>query len=125
MLLVPSYVAKSNIHGVGVFAATFIPKDTRVWEFTEGVDMVIPRQGLDAFPEPFRTWLRMYCYAHEEGLYILCGDNAKFMNHSPEANCDDSTRVYTTTRRDIAPGEELTCDYALFDLDYTYHSLQG
>lgn len=49
-------------------------------------------------------------------MLVLCGDNARFMNHSFEPNCDDRTGV-TFALRDILAGEELTCDYRVFDLE--------
>jgi SET domain-containing protein len=39
------------------------------------------------------------------------------MNHSFDPNCDDGSGSYTVAIRDIAEGEELTCDYRLFDRD--------
>lgn len=55
------------------------------------------------------------------GLYVLCGDDARFFNHSEDPNCfdfySDEEQDLTAARRDIRTGEELTCDYALFDLD--------
>lgn len=38
------------------------------------------------------------------------------MNHSFEPNCDDRGHV-TRALRDIAEGEELTCDYRNFDAE--------
>jgi len=37
------------------------------------------------------------------------------MNHADAPNCDDSGDTFTVARRDIAAGEELTCDYRSFD----------
>jgi SET domain-containing protein len=38
------------------------------------------------------------------------------MNHSEEPNCDDIGSYITLAARDIQPGEELTCDYRVFDV---------
>ena len=38
----------------------------------------------------------------------------EYMNHSCDSNLWMSSDVTLSTRRDIEPGEELTCDYALF-----------
>jgi hypothetical protein len=59
----------------------------------------------------------MYCYLSPEGIYVFCGDNAKFMNHSTDPNCDDPEGRYTVANRDIEAGEELTSDYTTFDLE--------
>jgi hypothetical protein len=39
------------------------------------------------------------------------------MNHADEPNCDDSGQAATITLHPIGAGEELTCDYRLFDLE--------
>lgn len=66
----------------------------------------------------------MYCYKSRiSGLYLLCGDHARHMNHSDAPNCGElhtrfSPESKTVALRDIASGEELTEDYASFeDLD--------
>ena len=115
MLRIPTYVAPSPIAGVGLFAATDLPAGAIIWEYTEGVDRRLTSGELAAVPESFRTWLSHYLYLDEAGLYVLCGDNAKYMNHADDPNCDDSGEVFTVTRRAVRAGEELTCDYRLFD----------
>jgi SET domain-containing protein len=115
MLRVPTYVASSKIAGVGLFAATDLPANAVIWEYSDGVDWKIAPSELMLFPEPFQSRLRHYLYQEDTGVYVLCGDNAKYMNHSEEPNCDDSGGEYTVTTRAIRAGEELTCDYRLFD----------
>lgn len=117
MLQIPTYVGPSKIAGVGLFAGTDLDEGTVIWEFTPGVDWEIAPKDLDRFPEPYRSRLRHYLFRDDSGVYILCGDNAKFMNHEDDPNCDDSDHLHTVTRRPIQAGEELTCDYRQFDLD--------
>jgi SET domain-containing protein len=117
MLRVPTYVAPSSISGVGLFAATDLPANSIIWEYSEGVDWKISPSELILFPEPFQSRLRHYLYQEDSGVYVLCGDNAKYMNHSDQPNCDDTGAKYTVTTRAIKAGEELTCDYRLFDLE--------
>jgi len=114
---VATVVKASPIQGVGVFAAQFIPANTVIWDFTSGVDWKLAPAEIASFPQPFQSRLRRYCYLDEDGVYVLCGDNAKFMNHSEAPNCDDRGSV-TSAIRDIQPGEELTCDYRLFDMEF-------
>ena len=115
MFRVPTYLAASRIQGLGAFTSVAIPAGTLIWEFTPEVDWRFSPEELDAFPNPYRTRLRQWCYQEESGLFVLCGDNAKFMNHSGDPNCDDDGE-YTTAARDIAAFEELTCDYRRFDV---------
>lgn len=115
MLRVPTFVAPSPIAGVGLFAATDLPAGTIIWEFTEGVDWRISPEEFALFPEPYRSRLRHYVYEEEDGAFVLCGDNGKFMNHAESPNCDDPEGAYTVTNRHVRAGEELTCDYRAFD----------
>ncbi len=116
MLLVPTYVGRSTIHGFGVFTAVPIAGGTLIWEFTPDVDLRLPPEDLDLLPDALQSKMRSYCYREPSGLYVLCGDNAKFMNHSVDPSCDDSGE-YTRAKRALRPGDELTCDYRLFDVD--------
>ena len=115
MFRVPTYLHESSIHGVGVFTPLPIARGTTIWEFTPRVDWELTPEELEQFPEPYRTRIRAFCYLDDRGIFVLCGDNARFMNHSAKPNCDDSGEV-TITSRGIEPGEELTCDYRSFDV---------
>ena len=117
MLRVPTYLAPSPIAGMGLFSSRSLPPGEVIWEFTEGVDWRISPTELELFPEPFKARLRHYVYLEESGFFVLCGDNGKFMNHSDTPNCDDPDGAHTVTRRRIKAGEELTCDYRLFDVE--------
>ena len=117
MFSIPTYLERSPIHGMGVHAAVPIAKGEIIWTFTPGVDWEIEPEVMEQFPEPFQERLRAYSYLDESGLYVLCGDNARFMNHSDTPNCDDSGGQHTVAMRDIEEGEELTCDYRTFDLE--------
>lgn len=124
MFLVPTYLAESRIHGMGAFASEPIEEGQIVWEFTEGVDWRIPPEVMERFPEPYQGRLREWSYLDESGVYILCGDNAKFMNHADRPNCIEGAR-FTRAARAIRVGEELTCDYRTFDVEAARHGLQG
>jgi SET domain-containing protein len=113
---VPTVVRPSPIQGFGVFAASPIPAGTVIWEFTPGVDWRFTPDEFAAMPEPWLGALRRWCYRDEDDTHVLCGDAAKFMNHSDDPNCDDRGGT-TITWRDIEAGEELTCDYRGFDVD--------
>lgn len=115
MFLIPTFTRHSSIHGVGVFAAADFNAGTQLWAFTEGVDWRITPDEFSLFPEPYRTRLSDWIYQTDSGIYVLCGDSAKFMNHSFTPNCED-LEAGTFALRDIAAGEELTCDYRVFDM---------
>ncbi len=117
MLRVPTFVAPSPIAGLGLFSGVDLPAGTVVWEYREGVDWLLTPEEVEAFPEPFRSRMRHYLYLEESGLYVLCGDAGKFMNHADDPNCEDPEGPVTLTRRPVRAGEELTCDYRAFDMD--------
>jgi SET domain-containing protein len=121
MLLVRTRLEKSAVHGIGLFADQFIPKGTTLWRFHPTVDTKHSLDQLSEVAPPSLEQLRRYTYREKySGLYVLCGDDARFFNHAKNPNCidvDDGQEGITVAVRDIQPGEEMTCDYALFDLD--------
>jgi len=119
MLLVPTYVAPSKIHGVGVFAAESIPAGALMWRFEPGIDLIISPEHAETLPQVFRDFLEVYAYISDQfpGGYVLSCDHARFLNHSSDPNTDNSSLV-ALARREIAAGEEITCDYGEFCVSY-------
>jgi len=111
LLLIEHYVAPSSIHGLGVFAASFVAKGTKVWVFHPAVDRVIPVSELAELPDHVIERLE----AHSEYLpwchsLRVAADGDYYMNHSDDPNLEDNgDKVFA--RRDIHIGEELQCDY--------------
>ena len=126
MLLVKTTRGPSRIDGTGLFAAEFIAKGTRIWEFREGVDQRFDESYLAQFAEDEKGRLLTHCYRNPgSGMYVLCGDDAKYINHSEAPNTEDigfeegilNGEGITIAARDIFPGEEIVSDYASFDSD--------
>jgi len=115
MLLVKTVLKASPIHGLGVFAAEHIIAGTVVWTFREGFDFRVSEESVAALPEIARDKLLHYS-AKWGGGYVISADDARFLNHSTDANlrtmddpdCDIAIR-------DIEIGEELLEDYREFD----------
>ncbi|HEX8821397.1 MAG TPA: SET domain-containing protein [Archangium sp.] len=115
MLRVKAHIAPSGIHGIGLFAGEPIPTGTVIWEFEPPVDQRFTPEEVARMSPEMKMFLSRYAYS-ERGTLVLCGDHARFMNHSPTPNCgNDSTRKFTLALRDIAPGEELTDNYATME----------
>lgn len=108
----PTYLAESAIHGLGVFAGRDIAAGERLWAFDPRVDLLIAEAWLPALPEPVRRYLETYAYRDPAfpGHLVYAADNAKYLNHSDDANADNST-PRSVARRAIRRGEEITCDY--------------
>jgi SET domain-containing protein len=122
MLLIKTTLDVSRIHGIGLFADQFIPDGTVVWRFSPIIDIRFPESLFESLSEDARKQIKKYSYRERSsGLYVLCGDDARFFNHSDEPNCLDLYSEHegdiTVARQDISRGQELTCDYSLFDLD--------
>jgi len=123
MLLVKTKLGLSKISGIGLFADQFIPKDTIIWKFTEGVDVKITDEKLQELEKEYPLDdLKKYLYrSKSSNLHILCGDDGRFINHAYEPNTTDTSEDdegFTIASRDIQPGEEITSDYHGFDKDF-------
>ncbi len=124
MLLVKTRLAPSAIEGLGVFAAEDITKGTIVWQFVPGVDLLIDPSELPSLPAAVVEHCQRYAYLHTEtGEYVLCGDDARFVNHSDDPNLigiypPGDKQGVDIAARDIRAGEELTSDYQTFDVEF-------
>lgn len=120
MFLVKTHIANSAIHNLGVFADEFIPAGTEVWRFTPGYDLEITVEEMESHPQFVRDFFDHYGYLDfNVNRYLLCFDNARFINHSNNPNVrTDYTRAkhgVDIAVRDISAGEEITTDYRLFE----------
>lgn len=122
MLMVDTYLAKSKVHGIGLFAAKKIKKGTLVWSFHPALDLSISESDLNHLSSSSREQVLNYAYFNEKrGLYILCGDDARFMNHNDDPNIqsigfnDSNEEGKSFAARDIDKDEELTEDYGHFE----------
>jgi SET domain-containing protein len=116
MLLVRTRLERSSIHGLGVFAAEPIAAGTEVWRFTPGFDLEAHPELLARQPERFREQLLHYGYIDRRlKLFILCCDDARYLNHSETPNIGPDYALerhgVDIALRDIREGEELTVDY--------------
>ena len=122
MMLVKTRVGPSSIHGMGLFAFDFIPRGTPIWRFQPGFDHDFSPEQFAALPPIARDHTRWFCFVSKiDGHVILSGDHACFINHSENHNTgappDAVTPVTTVALRDIAAGEEITCNYWSYDAD--------
>jgi len=121
MFIVRTSLHSSAIHGIGVFADEPVKKGQIVWQFDPRMDILIPLEEKQRFPPAVQDYLSMLTYIEETSgrkMMVLCADNAKHVNHSDDPNLldtPDGLREYAA--RDIAAGEELTCNYFISDLE--------
>lgn len=116
MFTIKTKLGNSEIHGIGVFADEFISKGTLIWKYQKYFDTTISDEEFERLPKLTQDFLLFYGYYNkEEGGYVLCGDNARFTNHSKKpmmqmVNITDSISI-----QDINMGDEITEDYEFFD----------
>ena len=120
MLLVKTKIGPSTIAGIGLFANQFIPKGTPVWKFQKDFDLELSKEQFENLSEAAREQVLNYCYFNPKTEhYIVCSDDARFLNHSdnPNVNSGPDDDHVDVALRDIAQGEELTQNYKFFDGD--------
>lgn len=112
MLHVKTYLDKS--HDIGLFAGERIPKGTIIWTFHSNVDWITSEHQINTLTSACQDLMRKYMYYDNTiNAIVMCGDDARHMNHSNDPSCSDvEVPGCTTAKRDIKIGEELTCDYA-------------
>jgi hypothetical protein len=113
MLLVKTYLNKSRIHGLGVFAGETIRKGTKMWRFVFGFDRYFTRKQLAKLPKQARDYIRLHGYQWKNEI-LLSMDYDTFMNHSinPNTYYQDG---YVIARCNIRKGAEITNDYRAFE----------
>jgi uncharacterized protein len=122
MLLVKTFLKQSAIHGIGLFAAEDIARGTVVWRLDRAIDVELTEAQIEALAPPSREQIVKYTYLDiVRRSYVLCGDDARFLNHDDAPNCldyPDDQGGTTVASRDIRAGEELTSDYGKFDANH-------
>src|SRR5262245_20577126 len=85
MLHIETYLAPSPIHGIGLFAKRPIRRDTLIWEFIPGFDQELSNEDLERLDPFCRRRVLVYAFFNPwKSRYILCADDARFINHSSQ-----------------------------------------
>lgn len=102
--------------GYGVVATRFIPKGTITWAHDD-LDRSFTAEQVEKMDRIYQEILQKYSYRDGSGEYILCWDNARFVNHSFHSNCITTAYNFELAVRDIYPGEQLTDDYGYLNCE--------
>ena len=118
-------VRGSEIHGRGVYATTFIPKETKIIEYVgELIDKdESEKRGVSQQAKAVRTGdAAVYIFTLSK-RFDIDGDvpwnTARLINHSCAPNCEawiEGRKIFIHSLTDINAGDELTFDYG-FDVD--------
>jgi len=112
----PFEIRPSPIQGLGAFATERIPSGTRFVEYAG--ERLTPEQSDARYPDDSDDRHHTFLFAIDDDFVIdasVGGNEARFINHSCDPNCDavvDGGRIWIETIRDVEPGEELAYDYA-------------
>ena len=111
----PFEIRSSPIQGRGAFAIRPIPSGTRLIEYTG--ERITPAESEVRYPDKPGERHHTFLFAIDDGVVVdaaVDGNEARFINHSCDPNCDaivENERIWITTVRDVAVGEELAYDY--------------
>ena len=124
MLLIPTFLAPSSIHGIGLFTVADIRKGTMVWRWDASLDREIPLSTAKEWPQISQDFLEVYAYRNPENqTWMLGGDAARHINHSFAPNTQSGGPYGPDyALQDIKAGQELTIDYRLLDPDFEKNS---
>ena len=114
--MIPGLVVRSSsIHAAGCYTTRPIKKGVRVCEY-DG-----PRLSKAVADARYEGRFVTYLVSCGTDTVIDGFGTAMFINHCCDPNCeteqDENGRVFVTTVRDVAAGEELTYEYNLHDSD--------
>ena len=108
-------IRSSSIHAAGCYTTAPIAKNVKVVEYTG------PRITKKEADRRFQDSKITYLFGVGDGSRVINGHGmAMFINHSCDPNCETEElngHVWVMSLRTIAPGEELTYDYNLYDGD--------
>ncbi|MBK8927136.1 MAG: SET domain-containing protein [Crocinitomicaceae bacterium] len=108
--------------GYGVVAKKFIPKGTITWAMDKLDREITPDEAVKMGPA-YLEIIDTYCYRNNKGNFILCWDNARFVNHSFNSNCLTTAYEFEIAIRDIQPGEQLTDDYGYLNISEPFRGI--
>jgi SET domain-containing protein len=114
MLMVETELRASPIEGIGVFVTEPVRAGQLLWRFDSRIDRVFSDAELGEMPARLQRFLKTYSTFHAGlGLWVLCGDNGRFFNHSDAPNTRSLGIAFgdDVAAEDIEPGTELTSDY--------------
>lgn len=108
--------------GYGVVAKKFIPKGTITWALDE-LDREFTEKQFNDMDDMYKEILEFYSFRNNLGNYVLCWDNARFVNHSFNSNCLTTAYDFEIAIRDIHPGEQLTDDYGYLNISTPFRGI--
>ncbi len=101
---------------MGVYATSFIPVGTITY-IRDALELVIDDEQYARLPVSLQGPVERYAYVDELGRRVLSWDLGKYVNHCCFPNTMTTAFGFEIAIRDILPGEEITDEYGLFNLE--------
>jgi hypothetical protein len=108
-----------SIKGRGVIATQFIPKGTAVF-VTDELDIKIHGDHPLMAQREYLSHIEKFGYKTLDDGYVIGWDHSKYVNHCCEPNTISTGWGFEIALRSIAPGEELTDEYGLFNIEQDF-----
>ncbi len=102
--------------GYGVFATAFIPRGT-VTYVKDSLELEVSPKDYALHSADMQAAIEKYSYIDERGYRIVSWDFAKYVNHCCDCNTMSTGYGFEIAIRDIQPGEEITDEYGIFNLE--------
>jgi uncharacterized protein len=115
MMMVDTELRPSSIQGLGVFLLEPVRQGELIWRFDSRVDRLYSEDEMASLPRRTSDYLQRYSTWHGGArVWVLCGDNGRFFNHSDAPNTVSDGIAFGTdvAAFDLEAGAELTSDYA-------------
>lgn len=116
MLVVETYLSMVEGKGIGLFTESFIPRGAAYWVRDTTFDKLIPTEEFKGYTDMAKAFIRNYGFQEQSGMWYLCIDNARFVNHDANPNTfnhftENGELLKCTAIKDIHADEEILCDY--------------
>ena len=108
--------------GYGVVATSLIPAGTITWVLDK-LDREFSPHDFQNMEPIYQNILDTYTFRNNQGNFVLCWDNGRFVNHSFNSNCLTTAYDFEIAVRDIQPGEQLTDDYGYLNIPYPFRGI--
>ena len=112
----------SNEIGYGVVATRFIPAGTITW-ILDKLDREFTTQEFEGLDPIYQEIIDTYTFRNNQGNFVLCWDNGRYVNHSFSSNCLTTAYDFEIAIRDIHPGEQLTDDYGYLNIAHPFRAV--
>jgi hypothetical protein len=103
--------------GYGVFATQLIPRGSITY-VKDCLEISVSPADYDRLDPDMQIAVEKYSYIDERGNRIVSWDFGKYVNHCCQCNTISTGYGFEIALRDIQPGEQITDEYGIFNLQY-------